>query len=750
MTFPAPAGQLASSKAPALLSLLVLALALIFPAPALATALLPALAQQTLWSGPVITTAPQPQRTPSTPIGTLPSSFTVTDHGSARYTVPLDLPPAALTPAVTLEYDSQQGDGPLGMGWSLSGLSSLHRCPKTLADDDIVEPVRIDDADPLCLDGARLKLISGTHLHPGAVYRPKRDDLSRVTIISGSPDGALICDSPGFEVRRADGTIDLYGCRRDAVALHPLGPAAWSLSRRSDRFGNYVDYRYGYDHQAGADVERWLTAIDYGGHPTHAPVRHLRLTWEQRPDPHHGWMLGAPVHQTKRLAALETFSQGELVHRYELDYDTPTITGRSLLHALRQCDALGVCRPDTTFSWEPGELAFADITEGENFELFQSWPFLDDPNNDADDVYQAGVLAQTILDANGDGRSDLLLAAGQNGLPPAQDHGWELWTSQPHALTQGGLCGSAQDNFLACQDSGRYIVWESPRTGILAGPGYDDLGQAPPPLFAADIDGDGRDDAIALGDDAPLFGGLPPAGHRLYLIHGGPEGVTQQEFDPGTGVIWQLAAADFTGDGLTDLLFCSGEPQADTFAQPVDATGRWHLLRNVPNQGFTQEQVQPLKLPCTAYDKLLLLDHDGDGLTSLLTIPVWNPENHDWLPSAKWPSYHALRPDEGTLEDTGLPPDYAQRWRPHVVDTYNLSSLDDDFPKALQGYGLDKILDVNGDGLPDILRYQLDIGDAQENLGVIMQTIVVDDPPLPEHGGLRLWLNTGAGFADGG
>ncbi|MCA9686930.1 MAG: hypothetical protein KC457_32490, partial [Myxococcales bacterium] len=258
---------------------------------------------------------------------------------------------------------------------------------------------RIDDADPLCLDGARLKLISGTHLHPGAVYRPKRDDLSRVTIISGSPDGALICDSPGFEVRRADGIIDLYGCRRDAVALHPLGAAAWSLARRSDRFGNYVDYRYGYDHQAGADVERWLTAIDYGGHPTHAPVRHLRLTWEQRPDPHHGWMLSAPVHQTKRLAALETFSQGELVHRYELDYDTPTVTGRSLLHALRQCDALGVCRPDTTFSWEPGELAFADVAEGENFELFQSWPFLDDPNNDADDVYQAGVLAQTILDA---------------------------------------------------------------------------------------------------------------------------------------------------------------------------------------------------------------------------------------------------------------------------------------------------------------------------------------------------------------
>ncbi|MCA9686931.1 MAG: VCBS repeat-containing protein, partial [Myxococcales bacterium] len=172
--------------------------------------------------------------------------------------------------------------------------------------------------------------------------------------------------------------------------------------------------------------------------------------------------------------------------------------------------------------------------------------------------------------------------------------------------------------------------------------------------------------------------------------------------------------------------------------------------RNLPNVGFTQEQVQPLELPCTAYDKLLLLDHNGDGLPSLLTIPVWNPETHDWLPSAKWPRYHALRPDDGTLEDTGLPPDYAQRWRPHVIDNYNLSSLDDDFPKALQGYGLDQVLDNNGDGLPDILRYQLDIGDAQENLGVIMQTIVVDDPPLPEHGGLRLWLNTGAGFSDGG
>ncbi|MEO7589662.1 MAG: hypothetical protein ABI134_00500, partial [Byssovorax sp.] len=48
------------------------------------------------------------------------------------------------------------GDGMLGMGFSVSGLSAITRCSRTMAQDNQIRSVRYDQHDALCLDGARL------------------------------------------------------------------------------------------------------------------------------------------------------------------------------------------------------------------------------------------------------------------------------------------------------------------------------------------------------------------------------------------------------------------------------------------------------------------------------------------------------------------------------------------------------------------------------------------------------------------
>lgn len=64
-------------------------------------------------------------------------SFSVTDDGAATYNLPLWVPDgrSGLSPQLALSYNSRAGNGPIGVGWSLSGLSSITPCTPTPAQD---------------------------------------------------------------------------------------------------------------------------------------------------------------------------------------------------------------------------------------------------------------------------------------------------------------------------------------------------------------------------------------------------------------------------------------------------------------------------------------------------------------------------------------------------------------------------------------------------------------------------------------
>ena len=71
-------------------------------------------------------------------VGTIQGAFAVSSTGEATYTLPLVVPPGAagMQPSLAVEYNSASGDGMLGVGFSLAGLSAVTRCPLTVAQDN--------------------------------------------------------------------------------------------------------------------------------------------------------------------------------------------------------------------------------------------------------------------------------------------------------------------------------------------------------------------------------------------------------------------------------------------------------------------------------------------------------------------------------------------------------------------------------------------------------------------------------------
>lgn len=120
-----------------------------------------------------------------------PGEFAVSPTGAATYTIPIRVPPgtAGMEPKLALVYNSQAGNGLLGVGWSLSGLSAITRCPQTVAQDGVKGGVNYDANDRFCLDGQRLVAISGVYGADSTEYRTERESFAKIVSYGTAGNG---------------------------------------------------------------------------------------------------------------------------------------------------------------------------------------------------------------------------------------------------------------------------------------------------------------------------------------------------------------------------------------------------------------------------------------------------------------------------------------------------------------------------------------------------------------------------------
>ncbi len=182
-------------------------------------------------------------------VGAIGGVVDVGGLGAATYTIPLELPEGikGVQPNLSVTYNSQGGNGLLGWGWTLGGLSAISRVTENLFLDGRKKGVNFDN-DRFALDGQRLIANDGSYGNNLAEYRTEVDGMSK--IVSYTED--TIVNGPAkFKVWTSDGLIMEYGFTSDSKIAYKneddntkYEVALWLLNKVQDREGNYMTFEY--------------------------------------------------------------------------------------------------------------------------------------------------------------------------------------------------------------------------------------------------------------------------------------------------------------------------------------------------------------------------------------------------------------------------------------------------------------------------------------------------------------------------
>lgn len=288
----------------------------------------------------------------SSPLMAVPGLFDVSSTGGASYSVPITLPPgtAGVVPQLSLGYSSQSGDGYVGWGWGLSGLPSITRCPRTLAQDSVHGAVTYSSTDRFCLNGQRLVAISGTYGSDGTVYRTEIDNFWKVVSYGTAGNGPSY-----FKVWTKNGQVMEFGNTTDSkiLAVGSSTARVWALDKATDTKGNYYSVTYVNDTTYG---QYYPSRIDYTGNSNTglATYNSVQFSYTTRIDTAPTYQAGSLQQTTVLLSHVKTYQGSSLVLDYQLGYRAGTTTAHSRLTSITQCNASGSCLAPTTFGWQGG------------------------------------------------------------------------------------------------------------------------------------------------------------------------------------------------------------------------------------------------------------------------------------------------------------------------------------------------------------------------------------------------------------
>lgn len=281
----------------------------------------------------------------------LPSNgvFDVSQAGAATYSYAINAPQGVggMNPNIAITYNSQSGNGIVGWGCSISGISAITRGMKTVFHDGLSVGIQHTNDDVYYVDGVRLRFIPGTKTGPGATYIP--ENAPYIKYACNTTNGNL-----SFSVTADNGLTYEYGATSDSRQIYtaPSGyntVYTWYISKVTDHNGNYIAYKYTTDNGTVYPKE-----IIYGSNTKQDTYNYIRFNYEQRPDVQEYLLWKHKMEMSLRLSSIEVGTNADTYRTYTFQYTTEDLSGKpfSRLHTITEQNAAGESRPPVTFQWD--------------------------------------------------------------------------------------------------------------------------------------------------------------------------------------------------------------------------------------------------------------------------------------------------------------------------------------------------------------------------------------------------------------
>jgi len=262
--------------------------------------------------------APSAYSSDAEAVGSIDGVFDVSAMGGATFSIPIEMPQGLgnLQPSLAVSYNSQSGNGLVGWGCNISGISAITRGPKTIYHDGTAKGITHLDDDALYLEGQRLILVSGTAGQNHAQYSPESDPFTKATIYRTN-------NQSWIEVNASNGIKYHYGDGNNARIIYTIGGNpqinAWYLNYIEDQLGNYVSYSY-----SQSDNSIYPSTIIYGGNNDVDDIgvsNMVTFAYESRNDIIPFGIKGVKGSISKRLKSITTKTNNSIYRIYNFTYN---------------------------------------------------------------------------------------------------------------------------------------------------------------------------------------------------------------------------------------------------------------------------------------------------------------------------------------------------------------------------------------------------------------------------------------------